>query len=247
MNELTLSTLLSIFKKCVIYMILVGFLFAVGAYCFCKFIATPTYQSTTSVIATNGGLNPETEINSNIAGTESVSSEVKIQTGDYSASRYLLDTYVSLFKTRKFHVMLQEECGLDYTPDQLRGMVSVARRSEYELFIDFTVTSTNKEHAVIIADAIYEIGDEYISSVLPAAYVMAIEDSNGRSYKNYPTTFVTTVISAFLGGVLVFVIAFIINLMDKTIKGEKDFSANYDIPILGNIPNFKAAAREEKK
>ena len=39
----------------------------------------------------------------------------------------------------------------------------------------------------------------------------------------------------------------IINAMDKTIKGEKDFVANYDIPILGNIPNFKTAAREEKK
>ena len=52
---------------------------------------------------------------------------------------------------------------------------------------------------------------------------------------------------AFLGAVFVFVIAIIINMMDKTIKGEKDFSANYDIPILGNIPNFKTAAREEKK
>ena len=45
----------------------------------------------------------------------------------------------------------------------------------------------------------------------------------------------------------VFILAFIVNVLDKTIKGEKDFSANYDIPILGNIPNFKAAAREEKK
>ena len=50
-----------------------------------------------------------------------------------------------------------------------------------------------------------------------------------------------------LGAVLVFAIAIIITVMDKTIKGENDFTANYDIPILGNIPNFKAAAREEKK
>ena len=146
--------------------------------------------------------------------------------------------------------MLQEKCqsyGLPYSPDALRGMVGVARRSEDELFIDFTVTCTNKEHAVIIANAVYETGGKYISTILPAAYVMPVEDSAGRAYQNYPTTMFTVVVWAFLGGVLVFIIAFIINFLDKTIKGEKDFSENYDIPILGNIPNFKAAAREENK
>ena len=49
------------------------------------------------------------------------------------------------------------------------------------------------------------------------------------------------------GAVLVFAVAIIITVMDKTIKGEKNFVANYDIPILGNIPNFKVAAREENK
>ena len=52
---------------------------------------------------------------------------------------------------------------------------------------------------------------------------------------------------ASIGCVLVLAIAILVSMMDKTIKGEKDFSANYDIPVLGSIPNFRVAAREEKK
>ncbi|MBQ3088322.1 MAG: hypothetical protein IJC36_01680 [Clostridia bacterium] len=253
MNELNLSNLLGILKKCIVYIILVGFLFAVGAYCYCKFIAVPTYQAKTSFIATNGGLNPDEEIVINTtSSTTSESSEAKILNTDYAASRNLLDTYVGLFNSRKLYVMVQEKLAeqnhnLDYTPEQLQSMVSVARRSDEQLFIDFTVTCVNKEHAVAIADTLYAVGDEFVSSFFSAGSIMAVDDSAGKAVQNYPRTFNTMIISAFLGGVLVFVLAIIINLLDKTIKGEKDFSANYDIPILGNIPNFKAAAREETK
>lgn len=246
MNDLTLSSLLGVLRKSVIYIVIVAFLCAVGAYCFCKFIATPTYQAKTSFIATNGGISSE----SNDADTTSdnVTSDTKILNTDFSASKNMLNTYVELFKTRDLYQMIKDKTGLEeYTVAQLKSMVDVVRRSDNALFIDFTVTSKSKEHSILIANTIYEIGDDFISTKLPTGYVMAVEDSGSNTYQNYPTTFIFVVGSAIVGGLLVFIIAFIINIMDKTIKGEKDFSANYDIPILGNIPNFKAAAREEKK
>ncbi|MBO5105816.1 MAG: hypothetical protein J6C29_02850, partial [Clostridia bacterium] len=54
MNELTLSNLLGILKKSLVYIIIVSILFAIGAYCYCKFIATPTYQAKISFIGANG-------------------------------------------------------------------------------------------------------------------------------------------------------------------------------------------------
>lgn len=247
MNELTLSSLLGILKRSVVYIIIVAFLFAGGAYCFCKFIATPTYQAKASFIATNGGIYSEDVDASQSSGTSLTdSTESKISNTDYAASRNMLNTYIGLFKTRGLYTMLKEKTGLEYSAAQLKSMVQVVRRADDALFIDFTVTCTNKQHAILIADTIYEIGDEFIASKIPSAYVMGVEDSGSKAYQNYPVTFITVVVSAIVGGILVFIIAFTINILDKTIKGEKDFSANYDIPILGNIPNFKAAAREEK-
>lgn len=236
MNELTLSSLLGILRKSLIYIIIVSILCAIGAFCYCKFIATPTYQAKISFIGTNGrDFGVQTE------------EDVSFNTTDISASRALILTYVGLFETRGFYEMVQEKCGLDYSASQLDGMVSVKQREESSLFIDVTVTSTNPKHAIKIAETIYEYGDDYLVETLEIAYVKAIEGTNSTAVQNYPVTSTTMMAAVVMGAVLVFAIAVIITVMDKTIKGEKDFVANYDIPILGNIPNFKAAAREEKK
>ena len=237
MNELTLSNLLGILKKSLVYIIIVSILFAIGSYCYCKFIATPTYQAKISFIGANGsGFGIQTEEDDDF-----------FTTTDISASRALILTYVGLFKTSGFYDMIQKECGLDYSSAQLSGMVSFVQREENSLFIDVTVTCTNPKHAIKIAETIYEFGDDYLVGQLPIAYVKAIEDTNSTAVQNYPVTSTTMMAAVILGAVLVFAIAIIITVMDKTIKGENDFTANYDIPILGNIPNFKAAAREEKK
>lgn len=237
MNELTLSSLLGILKKCLVYMIVVSVLCAIGAYCYCKFIATPTYQTSISFIGAN----------SSGFGIQTDEDDDHFDSTDISVSRALILTYVDMFKTNGFYEMIQEKCGLDYSAGRIRGMVNVVQRAENSLFIDVTVTCSNPKHAIKIAETIYEYGDDYLSGTFPIAYVKAIEGTNSTATQNYPVTSTTMMAAVILGAVLVFGIAVIITVMDKTIKGEKDFVANYDIPILGNIPNFKAAAREEKK
>lgn len=236
MNELTLSSLLGILKKSIIYMVIVAILFAGGAYGYCKFIATPTYQTRVALLATtSSGFSNQDQ---DKLGTD---------TTDLSGIRALIGTFIDTFSTRGFSELIKEKTGLKYSADQIKNMIRIARRSDQSLYMDVTVTCTSAKNAVIIADAVCEYCDDYLVSIFPSAYVKAAENSGSKAVQNYPNTSITIFSAAVLGAVLVFITAFIINVMDKTIKGEKDFSANYDIPILGNIPNFKAAAREEKK
>lgn len=237
MNELTLANLFGILKKSLIYIIIVSVLCAVGAFLYCKFIATPTYQAKVSFIGAN----------SSGFASQTGEEDDDIKSADISASRQLILTYVDIFKTKDFYKVVKEKSDLNYSANQLRGMVSISQRTDNSLFIDVTVTCTDPKHAVQIAETIYECGDEYLVATLPNAYVKAIEDTDSVANKNYPVTSKTMTVAVVFGAVLVFAIAVVISVMDKTIKGEKDFVANYDIPILGNIPNFKAAAREERK
>ena len=239
MNELTLSSLLGILKKCLVYMIIVSVLCAIGAYCYCKFIATPTYQTKISFLGANSSGFATT--------TGDEDDDIAIGSADIAASRALILTYVDIFETNDFYKVVKENCGLDYSAKAIKGMVSISQRTENSLFIDVTVTSANPKHAIKIAETIFDIGDDYLSGMLPMAYVKAVEDTDSTATQNYPVTSTTMMAAIVLGAVLVFAVAIVITVMDKTIKGEKDFVANYDIPILGNIPNFKAAAREEKK
>ena len=242
MNEFNMATLLGILRKYIWYMVIVAVIFAVLAYCFCSFIAVPTYQSKISFIGTNGGMAD--------MGDGEMSDITKIPSADIVASIALIPTFVDMFKEADLYEQVSEtikKAGLDYDTKQIKSMVSVQARSEESLYIDITVTSTNPKHSVLIAETIYRIGGKFVVSRMSKAYIAAMGNTGGVAAKNYPNTPITIILAAFLGVVFVFVIAIIVNMMDKTIKGEKDFSANYDIPILGNIPNFKTAAREEKK
>lgn len=239
MNELNFADLLAVLKKCIVYVIVVAVVFAIGAFCFCSFIATPTYQAKVSFISTNSGFASYEQdmdtVTSKISGT------------DVSASLQLMSTYVDLLNSRELYSLVKEDIGLDYSESEIKSMVMVEARSQESLFIDITVTSTNPEHAIKIADSIYKLGGEYMASQITYAYIKAVDDSGNKVTQNYPNTPFTVFVAAVLGGCIVFVIAVIISLMDRAIKGEKDFSDHYDIPILGNIPNFNVAARKEKK
>lgn len=239
MNEFTIASLLGILRKYVVYVVVVAILFGALAWVFCSFVATPTYQARISFIATNGGM---TSIDDSDITTSN-----KMNSADIAASLALLGTYVDIFKSVDLYEQVADDIGLDYSARQIKSMVSVQPRSEESLFIDITVTSSNPKHSVLIAESIYKLGGDYVVEKLPRAYVKAMEDTDRRVSQNYPNTMITVVVATFLGAVMVFAIAVIITMMDKTIKGEKDFADNYDIPILGNIPNFKTAAKEEKK
>lgn len=240
MNEFTIASLLGILRKCAWYMVITAIVMAVLAYVFCAFIATPTYQSTISFVATNKGFGGE-ETNTTLTGDVTN----KITSADVAASLAMLNTYVGILQTGEMYEKLEDRLELPYNARQLSSMILVQSRSEQSLFIDVQVTSPNPVHSVQIANAFLELGDDYVVECLPNAYMKAVERSRGAT-QNYPNTMLTILLAVFLGVVAVYGIAVLITAMDKTIKGEEDFTANYDIPLLGNIPNFKIAAKGER-
>lgn len=235
MNEFTIASLIIILRKSVWYMIIVAMVLSIAAYAFCAFIATPTYQASVSFVATNKGF-----------GDSEADTASKISNTDIAASLAMLNTYAAILRTSGIYEQVASEIGLGYTAGQIASMVSIQARTDDSLFIDLRVTSPNPEHSVKIANKFLEIGGDYVASMIPNSYMKGVQRAK-RASKNYPNTPLTMMLFFFLGAVGVYAVAVIINAMDKTIKGEKDFVANYDIPILGNIPNFKTAAREEKK
>ena len=237
MEELTLSGLLDIFKKCLIYIIIAVIVCAAGAFCYCEFIATPTYVAKVSFMGAN----------SSGFGAQTSEGDTDIKSTDIAASRAIILTYIELFKTTDFFEMVVERSGLEYSANQIKSMVSFSQRTENSLFIDVQATSANPKEAIKIAETIYSCGGEYLSTLLPNAYIKAIEGTNSIARQNYPVTSSAMAISALVGAAFVFALSFIITIIDKAIKGEKDFEAKYDIPVLGYVPNFQSAAREENK
>lgn len=221
MNEISLASLASIILHRIWIVILVAVLCAALAFSYCTFIATPVYSARTSILVTNGGILTE--------DTDSIS------TNDLSASIYMMNTCVDILKSQPIYKSLEEALGGKYSYKELKSGFSISKRDDENLFIDITFKSTNKEEAIQIVNTFTQLCPQ--SMAIEAVIVKEMDMADSAS-KIYPQTFSSTAIFGILGAVISCVIIILVETLDQTIKDEEDFVENFDIPVLGAVPDF---------
>ena len=197
-----------------------------AAFCYCNYFVQEKYSATGSVLATNGG---------------SVFSEsndkLSVQGTDINASINLSTTIVDILKTPDIYKQLAEELNGKYQYSQLKSWASVTKRSEYSMFIDIKFETNNREEAIIITNTFLELAPDYINQFIPNSSSTAVSMADS-AYKTSPKTASTTLFAILIGAVLCYLIVYLVSLNNITIQNEEDFKDRYNIPILGNIPNF---------
>lgn len=209
--------------------ILAAVVFAASAFGYCNFFLTPSYSATASLLVTNGGVNSSYD-----------DSNDKVSGSDISASLYLTYTVVDILNTPDIYKKVADQLGDNYSYQQLINSSSVARRNEDTLFIDVTFSSTDPKEAMRIANKFVEISCQYIPEFIPSSKA-SVASTAIKASMTYPRTFSTTAAAGVVGAVAAYVVLFIIESMNHAIKGEEDFANNFDIPLLGSVPDFENA------
>ena len=231
MGDISLVYLLELAWKRIWALILTAVLFATGAFCYCRFLAVPQYISVSSILVTNGAIVTQ-------YSSESASDSDSVRGTDISASLSLANTVTDILKTPDIYIKLSEELGGSYKYDQLQGMISVARRNNDTLFIDINVKYTDGEEAKRIANKFASISCNYVAEYIPNAKARVASSAMGYA-KVYPRTVTVTAISGIVGAVVAFLIAFIADFLNQSIRGEDEFVSKYNIPLLGAVPDFE--------
>ena len=221
MNEISLASIASIILHRIWIVIIVAVLCASLAFSYCAFIATPVYSARTSILVTNGGILTE--------DTDSIS------TNDLSASIYMMNTCVDILKSQPIYKSLEEALGGKYSYKELKSGFSISKRDDENLFIDITFKSTNKDEAIQIVNTFTQLCPQ--SMAIEAVIVKEMDMADSAS-KIYPQTLSSTAIFGILGAVISCVIIILVATLDQTIKDEEDFVENFDIPVLGAVPDF---------
>ena len=224
MNEISLSSIISIILHRIWLVIIVAVLCASLAFGYCSFLATPVYSARTSILITNGGLITDNRDDS-------------IQTNDLSASIYLVDTCVDILKSQGIYQDLSAAIDGKYSFAQLKGAFSISKRDDENLFIDISFKSTDPEEAMLIVNAFTDLCPQYMSGKLPPVTVEVMDKAYGTS-RVYPSTISTTLIFGFLGAVATSLLLVLFASLDQTIKSEEDFVESFAVPVLGAVPDF---------
>ena len=229
MKDISLMYLFDLALRRIWVLILAAVVFAAAAFGYCKFLATPQYTATASVLVTNGGIMTK----SDTEGDETIS------TTDISASINLVDTVMDILETSEIYKKLSESIDGEYSYQQLKSKTTISSKADHSMFVDVTFRAESPKEATEIVNAFVELTPEYIVEFVPYSNVAVAATADSAALV-FPRTTTTITIAGLVGAVIAFAISLLIDSFDQAILGESDFTSHYDIPLVGSIPDFES-------
>ena len=212
--------------------ILVAVIFGIIAFGYTVLFVTPVYKSDVLIYVNNNRLS--------LGG-----SSVYLTTGDLAVSRYTIDTYMVILKSRSALSEIIKTCDLPYSVETLSGMISGESVDDTEVF-RITVQSADQAEAQKIADAVALLLRDRIPEVVEGTTVRIVDYADASYQRVSPSITGNVITAAFTGGVLVCIILLVSMLMDTKIQSEKDLADYYKLPVLAVIPNLEIKEKPGK-
>lgn len=204
--------------------ILAAVIFGGCAFGYARFLITPLYQSTALMYVNNSSFSVG-------------STNFSISTGELSAAKTLVSTYIVILKTRSTLETIIDEAQLDYTYEELKAMVSSAPVDNTEIF-GITVTSPDPQEAERIANTIARVLPDKISEVVDGSSVRVVDHAVVAAHKSSPNITKITMIGLLLGFVIACAVITVLFLMDDLIHDEETLRQEFDLPVLAVIPEL---------
>ena len=223
MGDFSLIDILKIVMKRVWAVVIAAMLCGAIALVYCQMLATPTYEAKASVIGSNGSVAADLEFEVN-------NGDATVESSDLAASIALTDTYVVMLtkmptESDQFVSALTEE---DLLEQYKNSKVEITARED-TLIIDISVISTDPKAAQQIANIYAECSSDFVADY-NIGMIKTLSKARDTQQVS-PKTLITVALAAILGAAVVAFFVIYIELSDRTINGEEDVRANYDIPI----------------
>ena len=224
-REIDLLQVWDTFKHKLVWILLVSIFFAAIVFGLSKYVLVPKYKAEASII-----------INKTQRDSDGVIQDLQIN--DLRLNQELVNTYSEIIKTRGIANMVIENLNLNMTPEDFREIVSVTPKNNTEIF-NVSIVDTIPERAMDIANETSEVFKESIKQIMKIDNVQILDEAVLPENPTSPKVARNTLLGFALGFVLAALIFIFKDLLDNTIKSSEDFTAAYNLPILGVIPDNK--------
>lgn len=162
---------------------------------------------------------------------------LSLTTGDISASRNLVKSYIVILKTRSSLNDVIDYAGVNRSYSEVRSMISASAVDETEIF-EVVVTSTDPYEAERIANAITYILPKRISNIIDGTSAKVVDSAVVPSSPSSPSYTKNVIIGFLLGVILSAGIIAVREIFDITIRNEEDVAQCCSHPILSAIPDM---------
>ncbi len=247
MNNITSKELFNIFLKNILIIIISAVICASGAYIYCEKFTDERFMAQGDILVTNGGINSDNNENPE-SNTESGDSAVG--NTDVVASINLLPTIRSILTGvgvyKEFAIYLSENSNYNYNYRTLKAAATVSEGDTHSLIVTVSFELGSAKEAIDITNHFLKFAPTYIETKIKGSRIEADPECDS-AVQTAPRTFSTAFIAGVFGAVLCYVIVFLVTILNSTIQSDEDFSARYNIPVVGNIPDFSISHNNTKK
>lgn len=208
-------------------------LFAGLAFSYSSFFITPLYSSSVMLYVNNSSIS---------IGSASLS----LSSSEISAAKSLVRTYMVILNNRTTLQQVIEKTGVDYSYQQIKGMISSEQVDETEVF-RITITSKDPYEAEKIANGITEVLPNRVADIIDGSSVRVVDMAVANVQKVSPNITKWTVTGFIFGFIISCAVLVVVAMLDNTIYNEDYINNNYDAPILAKIPNLLFKGEKEYK
>ena len=189
---------------------------------------TPQYKSSAMFYVNNSDI--------------SVGTSLSIDSGDISASKSLVKTYIVILNTRETLMDVIDYSGVNRKYSEIKNMITAESVDETEVF-RVVVTSPDPQEANKIAEAVAYILPKRISSIVEGTSAKVVDSSVVSSVPSSPSYTVNTLMGFLIGFVLSAGMIVLQELFNITIRSEEDIAQVCKHPILAEVPDMASPSK----
>ena len=218
-ETISLQEILKIIKKRLLLIISLTIVAVVIAVALSFYFITPIYQANTQILINQKG-----------------SSEGMYSWSQIETDIQLINTYNDIIKSPVILSKVIEELKLDTTLEEFTKQLTLSNESNSKV-LNIEVEDSNPEQAANIANITAEVFKEQVPSLMNVDNINILSaakvSENPSPVK--PNKTLNIAIGAVVGIMLGIGLAFLLEILDTTIKDEKDVEEILGIPIMGIV------------
>lgn len=198
---------------------------------YARYLVTPMYEAKALMYVNNSSIS--------LGG-----GALTFSTSELSAAKSLVDMYTVILKTRTTLNAVIQRADLDYTYEQLNGMVKAASVNGTQIF-SITVTDSDPKEAALIANTITEVLPNKISDTVEGSRVNVVDRAVVPRQRISPSYAKYTAVAGLIGLIISCGVVLLVDMMDDIIRDEEYLNQRFNLPILGTIPDLMSRQDEQ--
>ena len=204
--------------------LLAGFIVADIAFAITKFLITPMYSSSATMLV--------------VTKETTLSSLADLQLGSQ-----LTNDYEIMITSRPVLQQTVEELNLDISYKRLRSMITISNPNDSRMLIISTM-QPDPELAKSVVDTVAQISSEYIAEKMEVTAPKIIEEGEVPINQSSPSLLRNTAIGGMLGILAAVFLICVAVILNDSIQTEDDIERYLQLPVLAVVPDKSGSSRK---